>query len=98
VVWLVSGAEHFTGGMATAALFTLMMDACRRPLAGTDYTLQASIQVVIAGILHSISGFSAKALGYDSHFVAAFVLGVLALLPIALWVQRIPAIQRASWH
>lgn len=97
VTWVI-GIEHLFGGMSTAALFTLMMDACRRPLAGTDYTLQASVQVVIAGFLHSVSGFSASALGYEVHFIAAFCLGLLALLPILVWLQRVPGIQRAAWH
>ncbi len=30
VIWALVGLEHFTGGLATAALFTWMMDACRR--------------------------------------------------------------------
>ena len=97
VTWVMA-LEHWFGGMSAAALFTLMMDACRRPLAGTDYTLQASVQVVVAGLLHSASGFSASALGYEVHFITAFVLGVLALIPVLVWLQRVPGIQRMSWH
>lgn len=97
VTWVIA-VEHLFGGMSTAALFTLMMDACRRPLAGTDYTMQASVQVVVAGLLHSFSGFSASALGYEVHFIIAFGLGVLAMLPILIWLRQVPGIQRAAWH
>src|SRR5690606_28899560 len=38
VVVAVNAVEHFAGGMATAALFTLMMDACRQAHAGSDYS------------------------------------------------------------
>lgn len=100
LVWVtaVIALEHLFGGMSTAALFTLMMDACRRPLAGTDYTMQASVQVVMAGLLHSASGFSASALGYEVHFMASFALGILALLPVLLWLPRVPQVQREAWH
>ena len=97
-VWLVIVLEHFIGGMSTAALFTLMMDACRHPLAGTDYTIQASIQVMVAGFMHSVSGFSAKWFGYEIHFLLAFALGMIALLPIALWLRNVPDIQKQAWH
>ena len=97
-VTLVIALEHLLGGMSTAALFTLMMDACRRPLAGTDYTMQASVQVMVAGILHSVSGFSASALGYEVHFMAAFGLALLSMLPILIWLPRAPEIQRQAWH
>ncbi|HSK05525.1 MAG TPA: MFS transporter, partial [Kofleriaceae bacterium] len=81
--YAVSVAEHFTSSMATAALFTAMMDFSRPEEAGTDYTLQASLVVIATAIATLLSGFSAKALGYDAHFLAAAVLslgGVLAVL------------------
>lgn len=97
-VLVVTVIEHFVGGMTAAALFTLMMDACRHPLAGTDYTIQASIQVMMAGAMHTVSGFSAKWFGYEVHFLMAFALGTIALLPIALWLRTVPEIQQQAWH
>lgn len=86
VAW-VSGVEHFTGGMATVALFTAMMDACRPQVAGTDYTIQASIQVTVGGLLHGLSGFFATWLGYALHFGLTFVLGILILFPVLWWAN-----------
>ncbi|MCG8673020.1 MAG: MFS transporter [Pseudomonadales bacterium] len=84
-VMFVSTFEHFTGGMATVALFTAMMDVCRTQLAGTDYTIQASIQVTVGGLLHAFSGFIAGSMGYSVHFTLAFILGILVLIPVLWW-------------
>ncbi|HEU4535357.1 MAG TPA: MFS transporter, partial [Polyangiaceae bacterium] len=44
------GLEHATGSMATAAIFTVMMDACRPKTAATDYTVQACANVMGNGV------------------------------------------------
>lgn len=97
-VVMANAVEHFTGGMATAALFTLMMDACRYEQAGADYSIQASIQVSITGLAHGLSGFSAQALGYDVHFMVAALLSLLVLVPVVIWLRRVPDAQREAWH
>ncbi len=70
------GVEQFTGGMATVALFTAMMDRCEPETAGTDYTLQASLVAGSTGILGIGSGLSAQVLGYPVHFALASALAV----------------------
>lgn len=83
VFYAVTVLEHFASGMATAALFTAMMDFSRQSEAGTDYTVQASIVVIAAGVASGLSGLSADALGYGGHFLlASFVslLGVAAVV------------------
>lgn len=77
--------EHITGGMATVALFTAMMDACEPKTGATDYTVQASIVVFASGIGSALSGVSAQAVGYGIHFGAAgvvCVVGTLAMMPL----------------
>jgi len=47
-VYLLAGIvyfEQFADGLSTVALFTIMMDRCRAQSPGTDYSLQASLQV-----------------------------------------------------
>lgn len=78
----ICGAEHFASGMATAALFTVMMDRCREGSAASDYTVQASAVVIATGSAAALSGFSAQALGYELHFVIAAGLA-LAAVPLA---------------
>mgnify|MGYP001963953819 CR=1 FL=1 len=60
--------DTFFGSMATTALFTMMMDACRLGLSGSDYTLQASLIVLVVSFVSSTSGFLASAIGYAKHF------------------------------
>jgi PAT family beta-lactamase induction signal transducer AmpG len=75
--------EHLTGGMATVALFTAMMDACDRATGASDYTAQASVVVLATGLGGALSGVSAQAWGYAPHFLAA--AAVCALGALAMW-------------
>lgn len=80
--------EHFVGGVATAALFTAMMDRCDPRSGGTDYTVQASIVVVSTGTAAAVSGWIAAQVGYAAHFALGgglSLLALLALLPVRGW-------------
>ena len=81
-IYLAVVLEHIAGGMATAALFTIMMDRCREHCAAADYALQSCVVVVSGMIAGALSGFSARALGYDGHFVVAALLCIVALLVV----------------
>jgi MFS transporter, PAT family, beta-lactamase induction signal transducer AmpG len=88
-VW--SGFEHLASGMATAALFTAMMDWCRPQYSGTDYTVQASAVVIATGTAATVSGMSADALGYGGHFIVCAAVSALALVVVAkLFPTRFP--------
>ena len=78
IVYTLSALEHFTGGLATAALFTAMMDHCRKECAGSDYTIQACIVVTMTILASTTSGISATELGYTLHFIIAGVLSLMA--------------------
>ncbi|MES2685133.1 MAG: MFS transporter [Pseudomonadota bacterium] len=84
--------EHILGGMATVALFTLMMDASDPAHAGTDYTLQASTIVIATGLAGVAGGLLGDALGYGAMFSIAVLLSGAgcALLLWALAVRRVP--------
>jgi MFS transporter, PAT family, beta-lactamase induction signal transducer AmpG len=75
---LLTVVEHFTGGLATVALFTCMMSHCRGGHEGSDYTVQASIVVLSTGSAAGVSGFVAEAIGYSSMFFVATGLSVAA--------------------
>ena len=84
-------AEHLASGMATASIFSAMMDRTGRQQAATEYTLQASVVVVGQGLGAVLSGFSAGALGYAGHF--ALCAGLAAVW--AVWLVRRPPAQLA---
>jgi MFS family permease len=77
--YAVTVAEHLTSSMATTALFTAMMDFSRTQMAGTDYTVQASVVVISTGVAAALSGLSAQALGYAGHFGVAAAISVVSL-------------------
>lgn len=88
-VYVICIFEHLASGMATAALFTMMMDATRPNAAGTDYTAQASVVVLATGLASAFSGFSAQALGYPAHFVLAAALCLAATGLVLLHRARV---------
>ena len=69
MLWAGNVAEHLFGGMATVALFTLMMDASDPGHAGTDYTLLACAIVFAMGLANFTGASIADALGYAPAFV-----------------------------
>ena len=93
-LYAIAGAETFCGGMATAALFTCMMDWCRPGANATDYTIQASLVVIATGIASGASGFLANNLGYVSHFALSAAAScmsvwfVIRLFPQAQWEKK----------
>jgi MFS family permease len=71
--------EHLTGGVATVALFTAMMDVADPRTGGTDYTVQACVVVGVQFLGSVISGVSAQQLGYGAHFVVAALVSALGV-------------------
>jgi PAT family beta-lactamase induction signal transducer AmpG len=90
-LYVAAAAEHFAGGMATAALFTCMMDWCESDSSATDYTVQASTVVVATAGASAASGFSAQAFGYFGHFCLATVLALGAVVAVRLLFPPVPA-------
>lgn len=86
-IGVIVSVEHFLSGMASVAIYTCMMDACRKSHAGTDYTLQASVYAAATGLVYLGSGFSADSFGYATHFAIAVALALLALLPVYFWKE-----------
>lgn len=87
----VVGLDHLAGGMATVALFTMMMDTSRTSHAGTDYTVQASVVVFASGLGAALAGVSADALGHAGHFGLGALLSGAGLLYAALRARPLHA-------
>ena len=83
MLWLGAVVESLCGAMATVALFTLMMDAAETEHGGTDYTLLASVIVLVMGLALFAGGVVGDALGYQallSSGLAGSVAGCLFLV------------------
>ena len=88
-LYIATILDSLLGSMATAALFTAMMDRCRPDQAGTDYTIQASIVVCTQIGMASLSGFVAEAMGYAGHFATTMGLSALGLVGVYLLLNRV---------
>ncbi len=84
LVYAVALFEQVADGMSTVALFAVMMSRCRPEHEGADFTLQASAQLLLSGLVGACSGFLAKTVGYGGLFLGAALLGLAMLV----WVPR----------
>ncbi len=66
-----------------------MMQKCRPEHEGADFTLQASAQVLLAGLVGATSGVLAKSVGYVPLFAMAGTLGLAALTPLLFGIVRL---------
>ena len=90
--------EQAADGMSTVALFAVMMSLCRAEHEGADFTLQACVQLLLAGVVGALSGVLAKVLGYQALFLSAGGLGLLALAVVGYYFARQPAPLQGAAH
>lgn len=96
MLWTATVFEGLVGTMATVALFTLMMDASDPEHAGTDYTLLASVVVVVGALGGVTGGLLGDWLGYAATFSIATVLAVAGCLFVVWWLDRHPTHARVA--
>ena len=87
-VYPVALFEQLADGMSTVTLFAVMMSQCRPEHEGADFTLQASAQLLLAGIVGAVSGLLANSLGYAALFISAGVLGLLVLGLVMIYFRQ----------
>lgn len=86
-IYPVAMIVAFAGGMATAALYTNMMDRSDPRTAATDFTLQQSLCAVGPLLGSTLSGFSAARFGYSVHFILCAALALVSALVVARWLS-----------
>ena len=84
LLYFVVSASAAVGGMATAALYTIMMDRSEKTTAATDFSLQQSLAAIGPVLTASGSGYSALVFGYSGHFLVAAAVQICAVA----WVAR----------
>ena len=96
LLWWIVILEGVIGTMATVALFTLMMDAADPEHAGTDYTLLASVVVVVGSIANVTAGVIGDQAGYAAAFSTGTVLALAGCLILVFVLDRYPVSNRIT--
>ena len=90
LLWAATIVEGIIGTMATVALFTLMMDASDPAHAGTDYTLFASLVVLIGPVGNFTGAIIADTVGYAPAFTLGAVLALVGTLMVVRMLDQKP--------
>jgi MFS family permease len=100
LLWGATIVEGIVSTMATVALFTLMMDAADPEHAGTDYTLLASVYVLVGGVGQFAAALIADHFGFPVMFAIGIVLTILGTraLVFALDRRAMPARIAHAWR
>jgi MFS family permease len=96
LLWTATICEGIVGTMATVALFTLMMDASDPEHAGTDYTLLASVVVLVDSAGNFVAAAIGDAFGYAVTFATGLTLAVAGCLVLVFSLDRKPAPHRVA--
>lgn len=96
LLWVATICEGIIGTMATVALFTLMMDASDPEHAGTDYTLFASLVVLMSAIGNFIGAALADATNYATAFTVGTIVALLGTLAVVWMLDRKPMPERVG--
>jgi MFS transporter, PAT family, beta-lactamase induction signal transducer AmpG len=77
----------FSLGMVATSAFTIMMDKSRPESAGSDYSIQASLNTLGSIPAAAISGVIANAVGYRGVFALSTLLILLCIVLIAKYLD-----------
>lgn len=100
LLWVATVLEGLLGTLATVALFAWMMDAADPAHAGSDYTLMASMVVMVGSVAGLAGGLLGDAFGYALPFALGTLLSALGAWGVVWWQDRHPvhARLRDAWH
>lgn len=84
MVYAIGMLEQLADGASTVALFAVMMSLCRKAWEGTDFTLQASLQVMSSGLFGAVGGLIAHTAGYAFLLLLSGGLGILVIVAMAI--------------
>jgi len=88
IYWIVI-QDQIVDTMSTVVLFAFMMGHCRKSHEGGDYTLQACIQVLSAGVAGAFGGVIGDMVGdYSSSFLVAGSLAVCPLVALFVYTKH----------
>lgn len=86
LIYPVTLAEHFAGGMITPIMFAFMMDLCDRRVGATHYTALAAVELLGKMGMSTVSGLLADRVGYGGLFCLG--AGISVLWPLLVLASR----------
>lgn len=72
--------ENFAGGLGTAAFLSLLMVACDKRNAATEFALLSAIYGLSRTLAGMASGFGAESMGYVAYFALTLAVGIPGLV------------------
>ena len=80
--WIYLGSVLLWGGygMSTTIIYTICMNAVRKGLEGTDYSIQIVITHISGLSMAVVSGRIGDAFGYGGLFTLELIIGLLVLI------------------
>lgn len=88
-ICVVYGLEGFAGGLVLVAVYTVCMDKSEHATAGSDFTTQFSIMILLRRVPLALSGVLAAAVGYAGLFVIGVGIYLLAIAAFAVNMDRV---------
>lgn len=79
--WVIASilCNDFAAGLATVALFTVMMDKCRLDSPGTDFTIQQSMNAIGVVLFVFLSGAILENFGFTALVITASIIGLISV-------------------
>jgi PAT family beta-lactamase induction signal transducer AmpG len=84
-------AENFFSGMGNASYAAFLMSLCHPKFTATQFALLTSLMAITRTFAGSLTGFLAKAVGWDSYFlisIALMIPGLWLLIFFDTWMQE----------
>lgn len=87
--WVIGSilCNDFMAGLAAVALFTMMMDKCRRESPGTDFTIQQSLNAIGVVLFVFLSGAILQNFGFTVLVISAAVIGLISV--VLVWMMPV---------
>ena len=85
IIYCINALEDLISAMLLVVMLTVIMQYSRQHLAATDFTFQVALMATVSGVLYSISGMVADALGYSTYLIIISVVAIFCLIPIYKW-------------
>ncbi len=97
LVFSVCLFEQVVDAIGNVTLFALMMHHCRAGREGADFTVQACLQIVLAGVAAALSGFIASLFSYTVLYALAACCALL-IIPLCLDHGRRYPLAQHQWR